>query len=143
MIEITEIESTIEKILIKNGLRKTAARVEILKLYLNNNFALSHSYIENILQNTLDRVTIYRTLSSFEEKGVIHKIVDDKGNMNYGLCHSSCETHLHQDEHVHFKCIKCEKTFCLDSHIPTISIPTNYKIENYFVFVTGTCPTCI
>ena len=91
----------IQEILDKQELRKTPARQSVLGFFLKQTFAIGHSTLEKEL-STFDRVTLYRTLASFEEKGIIHKILDDSGVVKYALC-SSCDSHHHHDEHVHFQ----------------------------------------
>ncbi|TAH16433.1 MAG: transcriptional repressor, partial [Runella slithyformis] len=35
--------------------------------------------MEELLPNLYDRVTIYRTLKTFVEKGIVHKVLDEDG----------------------------------------------------------------
>ena len=56
------------------------------------------------LMNDVDRVTLYRILNVFEEKGIIHKVFDLNGTANYAICTSNCQEHRHHDEHLHFNC---------------------------------------
>ena len=68
------------------SLRSTPNRKEILDLFLQRSYALSHADIENEFENSLDRVTVYRTLKTFLDKGLIHKVLDDGGGIKYALC---------------------------------------------------------
>jgi Fur family transcriptional regulator, ferric uptake regulator len=99
-----------KSILKEFSLRNTSCREEILQVFLNKNFALSHADIENKLSENFDRVTIYRTLKTFLDKGIIHKVLDDEGTTKYALCKEACAHHEHHHEHVHFKCIQCGLT---------------------------------
>ena len=57
----------------QSNLRKTAIRKEVLQLFLKaKGNALSSRDIESQLENP-DRITLYRTLRTFEEKGLIHR----------------------------------------------------------------------
>ncbi|MTI31483.1 Fur family transcriptional regulator, partial [Xanthovirga aplysinae] len=107
------------------SLRFTTCRVEVLKIFLEQLNALSHSDIEDKLTDSFDRVTLYRTLKTFVNKGILHKIPDDSGIARYALCKEEyCSTDQHDHEHVHFKCIKCEMTTCLEEvKIPPIFLP--------------------
>ena len=58
-------------------LRSTPVREEILHLFLQKDCALSHGDIESEIADYLDRVTVYRTLKTFSNKGLIHKVLDD------------------------------------------------------------------
>lgn len=98
--------------------------------------------LEQQLGAQFDRVTIYRTLKSFEESGLIHRVADDSDSIHYALCKEDCDEHQHADEHVHFKCASCGHTYCLDVHIPPVALPKNYRAHQYQVLVTGICEKC-
>lgn len=133
----------VKDVLETHNLRKTTARIEILELFLKKPQAVSHSNLEAILLNKFDRVTIYRTLNSFEEKGIIHKIFDSSGIAKYALCHHNCTEEAHHDEHVHFNCTECGNTFCIESaRIPEITIPEKYKAISVYLIAEGICDTC-
>lgn len=133
----------LEHILKHHDLRVTQVRIEILQYFQSNHKALSHADLENFFKNKLDRVTIYRTLTSFLEKGLLHKIPDDSGVAKYGLCHHETKEHTHNDDHVHFKCKKCEKIECLHAlEIPTFQLPKKYKMENANLLIEGICAMC-
>lgn len=53
----------------------TDSRMQILDLFYNNEGALAHADIEKKTGDAIDRVTIYRTLQTFEEKGIDRKSV--------------------------------------------------------------------
>lgn len=133
-----------EQLLKNKGLRLTDSRKTILELFMAHPYAISHSYIENTLPPAHDRVTIYRTLNSFLEKGLIHKVLDEGGGAKYALCNADvCSEHAHQHNHIHFKCEKCLQTFCLDDvQLPHISLPANYTVKEVGVLVSGICKNC-
>lgn len=99
-------------ILRQYDLRHTDTRENILNGFLQKTTALSHSDIEVYLNDGFDRVTIYRTLKTFLDKGIIHKILDDNGGVKYALCKDQCASGHHHHDHVHFKCSECNETFC-------------------------------
>lgn len=130
-------------ILTRHNLRKTEARKEILRLLFKEGVAVSHADLETALINKTDRVTIYRTLSAFEEKGVIHRVIDGSGVYKYALCHTDCDEKGHYDEHVHFNCTQCGNTYCIENAtIPEVRIPGNFKPRNFHLFAEGICDTC-
>ena len=88
-------------------MRSTPSRQEILRLFLRKDYALSHGDIEKEISNELDRVTVYRTLKTFLDKGIIHKVLDDEGSLKYALCSEACTNAEHHHDHVHFKCTIC------------------------------------
>ena len=130
--------------ILKNyDLRHTDTRENILNGFLVKPTALSHGDIEVLLEDGFDRVTIYRTLKTFLDKGIIHKILDDNGGVKYALCKDQCTTHGHHHDHVHFKCSDCGNTFCLDNFlIPEIILPEGYNRKEINVLVQGICPSC-
>ena len=112
------------EILRRNRLRLTNCRIKVLKEFMSSGHALSHADLEKELVTQFDRVTIYRTLSAFVDKGLLHKIPDDTGGVKFALCSESCTSDFHADNHIHFKCMKCGHTECLeDSIIPDFKVP--------------------
>ena len=61
-----------------------------------------------------DRITIYRTLKTFEQKGIVHSINNGTGEVKYALCDEYCTAVAHTDQHPHFQCERCEKITCID-----------------------------
>jgi len=132
-----------EEILKKYRLKNTSLRKRMITQFIESDAALSHKDIEDKLASDFDRVTIYRNLKSFEEKGIIHFVRSDQNATLYALCHENCSNHNHLDSHVHFKCQKCEKTFCLDEvEIPEIKLPDGYSINELSYLAIGKCDTC-
>ncbi len=135
---------TSSEILEHNGLRKTAIRLRVLDVFLQSKEALSHALLETELDET-DRVTLYRTLKTFEEKGIIHKAEDGTGVGRFALCHAdSCADHKHDDEHAHFHCEKCGKTVCLEQVIvPQVNLPEGFSGNSSHLIIKGTCEQCV
>ena len=123
-------------------LRSTPNRQEILHLFLKKNHALSHGDIEKEIDNSLDRVTVYRTLKTFLDKGLIHKVLDDEGSLKYALCNEACTTAEHHHDHVHFKCTKCGQTHCLSIDVPSIRLRKGYKANAVNLLIQGVCERC-
>lgn len=115
-----------------------------MRLFLKNSFALSYSDVEREIATTFDRVTVYRTLKTFLDKGVIHKVLDDEGSLKYALCSDPCSTQEHHHEHVHFKCTNCGQTNCLeDVTIPLLKLPAGYVAGEVNLLIQGTCNKCL
>ena len=131
------------RILEKYSLKNTQLRQKMLGRFLEADSALSHKDIEDRLAADFDRVTIYRNLKSFEERGIIHLVRSDQNVALYAICHENCSDQHHLDSHVHFKCQICEKTFCLDKiEIPEISLPEGYSISELSYLAIGKCEEC-
>ncbi|TDW99620.1 Fur family transcriptional regulator [Dinghuibacter silviterrae] len=126
----------------KHALSVTEGRLRILELFLRAGGALSHADVEKA-DTTFDRVTVYRTLQSFVEKGLLHTIPTSENNVRYALCNDACTTHRHQDDHVHFVCDVCRKTVCLDHvAVPALLLPAGFVSEQVQVVVHGVCDLC-
>ena len=135
--------SELNDILKSTGLRITETRQVILERFREKTTAISQSDMEGELGEDIDRVTVYRTLKTFVEKGIIHKILDDKGGVKYALCRNECHPGHHHHDHLHFKCTLCQETTCLENHlIPAISLPEGYRKEEVNILVQGICPNC-
>lgn len=129
-------------ILRNRQLSSTESRRSILSLFLQSGDALTHGDIEKEMGSQFDRVTIYRTLQTFEEKGIIHAIPTADNSIRYALC-KECEEGHHHDDHVHFICGNCNKTICLDDVVsPKINLPDGFVAHNVQVLINGTCKDC-
>ncbi|MBM3431727.1 MAG: transcriptional repressor [Bacteroidetes bacterium] len=126
-----------------HGLSVTGGRKDILVIFLSRKGALAHADIEKKLGARYDRVTIYRTLQSFVDKGLIHSIPTNDNSIRYALCKDECASGHHHDHHVHFVCKRCDNTYCLDSvATPSIKLPKGYSINQVEMVVSGQCPSC-
>lgn len=135
-------KDSISDLLKSHNLKNTIARRRILEFFTSSKAALSYPTLEELLGEELDRVTIYRTLKSFEQKGVIHQVIDDGSLVKYALCQNHCKEGHHHDSHVHFKCEICEETYCLDSTIPAFNALSGYRVKKIEVLAQGVCDTC-
>lgn len=130
-------------ILKKNGLSITEGRKRILGIFLDNEGALAHADIEKQTAAAFDRVTVYRTLQTFVEKGIIHQIPTTDNSILYALCKHNCEAGHHHDNHVHFICNHCNRTTCLDDvTVPTVKLPAGFVPAQAAMVVTGICNEC-
>lgn len=131
-----------EHLLKRHQLKRTEARLRVLSLLVNKKTATSQPDLESVIGD-VDRVTLYRILNAFEEKGIIHKVFDLNGTANYAICSSDCDEHNHNDEHLHFNCTNCKNVYCLDElDMPPIVLPAGFKLERLSFTATGLCPKC-
>lgn len=132
-----------ENILKRNHLSITDSRLKILDLFQKSKGALAHADIEKKSGTEFDRVTIYRTLQTFVEKGIIHTIPTTDNSIKYALCKEACAEGHHHDDHIHFICDKCNNTYCLDNAlIPAIKLPLGYKVREVNMVASGLCEKC-
>lgn len=136
-------EKKINDILKHNQLSVTNGRRKILELFLREGGALSHNDIEKKASEKFDRVTVYRTLQVFLEKGLIHTIPTADNSIRYALCRDNCFAGHHRDDHVHFVCHSCGNTVCLeDVTIPAIKLPRGFTSTQMEMVVSGVCKGC-
>lgn len=134
----------INYILKRNQLSVTGSRKRILELFLANNGALAHGDIEKKAGEKFDRVTVYRTLQSFLDKGIIHSIPTADNSIRYALCKDDCTEGHHHDNHIHFLCKSCGNTTCMEEvHIPDIPLPKGFRGQQVEVVVSGKCKDCM
>ena len=136
-------EKKADEILRQHQLSVTNGRRKILDLFLRHEGALSHGDIEKKVEGKFDRVTVYRTLQVFLEKGLIHTIPSSDNAIRYALCREQCREGQHRDDHVHFVCRICGNTICLEEvSVPAIRLPRGYLATQVEMVVSGTCRSC-
>lgn len=132
----------LEQILKSKDIAPTAMRLLTLEVLKKQTAAISLTDLELEMDRT-DRVTLYRTIKTFEEHGLVHKIEDGSGTAKFALCQEDCEAGEHHDLHVHFYCRNCKETSCLTQvQIPRIKLPINYKSEEMGLVAKGICAKC-
>ncbi len=131
-----------KNVLSAHNLRSTKCREAVVTVFQEKGYALGQPELEGELED-YDRVTLYRTLRTFMDKGILHPVHDESGVTKYALCSSHCSEHDHQDNHVHFKCNSCKKTRCLDEvSVPSVGLPEGYKRMAANLLISGVCPDC-
>lgn len=131
-----------EIILTQKKIRPTAVRLLVLKYLGRQSVATSLTDIENNFDRS-ERTTLYRTLKTFEENGIVHKIDDGSGIAKFALCEMECNCELETDLHLHFHCNTCGETQCLtEQKIPHIILPKGYKAMDANLVVKGVCSKC-
>lgn len=130
------------EILKRNQLKHTKQRIRVLEDIWANTTAISQPELEKKLGKEIDRVTLYRILNTYVNKGILHRISDLNGTANYAICSSACSADQHRDEHVHFNCTNCNKVFCLTTKVPAISITEGFKAETISLIAYGICKEC-
>ncbi|MBU3928736.1 MAG: transcriptional repressor [Bacteroidetes bacterium] len=124
------------------SIKPTAMRQLVLHVLAEQKSAVSMQELEQKFEKA-DKVTLYRTLKTFEEKKLIHSIDDGTGSIKYALCRESCQCRP-EELHVHFYCTECKQTYCLnDIPIPSVNLPVHFTLENINMVVKGICANCI
>lgn len=128
-------------LLSKRNIQPTAIRILVLRAMLRANRSVSMLDLENIL-DTVDKSTIFRTLTLFLSHHLIHSIDDGTGSFKYAVCSADCACEVN-DLHTHFHCEKCNRTFCF-TNIPTpvVNLPQGFSLSSINYVLKGICPDC-
>jgi Fur family ferric uptake transcriptional regulator len=122
-------------------LKATEIRLQFLELLSNSGKAISTSEVQSYFKAT-DRVTLYRTIHTMLDKGIIHVAMSEGKETYYALCDQHCSSESHDHNHFHFKCSVCEEIHCIElSADLQIKIP-GYQIDHWEVQGRGICQKC-
>lgn len=137
------------------GLRVTAVRVAVLKLLKESQSALEANEVWARLQSdggeasAADRVTVYRTLNSFVEVGMAHRIDPGDRVFRFALTdHSRCNGKQHDHDHPHMLCNECAGLYCMqDAEVvvrarPGAKLSRSPEIRQEDVTLRGVCDEC-
>lgn len=135
-----------EELLQQYGIRATAIRLLILKNIVDYAAPFSLENLYNHLA-TIDRSTVFRTLTLFEEHNLLHGFEDGSGKKKYCLnCAFHAEGavyHSRQGAHIHATCRVCGRSFCVEtSALPRIPAPEGFEVEDVDFIITGICSSC-
>ena len=158
---------SIKKILKKNHLRITKARLSVLDILIHaqQEFLSSEEifhHIQNRADLECDQVSVYRTLTLLERLEIVLKssfqgeAARFRLNVNYlthtisNHCNSDQESsghHTHASVHEHFfKCLGCYKIEpfkgCVVVHQEQEFLRKGYKDLRHHLEIVGLCPTC-
>ncbi|MCY0975797.1 transcriptional repressor [Chryseobacterium wangxinyae] len=131
----------IENKLIDKNTKPTSMRILVYDFLSSQIAASSLSDIENFFENA-DRTTIYRTLKTFEEKGIVHSI-QENSTTKYKLCLDDCDEKTHKDWHLHFYCKICKQTTCKEDIVIPENVQGNFRIDEIRFFAKGICENCL
>jgi len=123
------------------GIRPTANRILVMKTLMGEQNPQSLSNLERKMVS-MDKSSIFRTLTLFLSHHLIHSIDDGTGSFKYAVCSDSCSCDV-SDLHTHFHCEKCNKTFCF-TNIPTpvVKLPQGFTLNSINYVLKGICPDC-
>lgn len=123
------------------GIRPTANRILVMKTLMGEQNPQSLSNLERNMVS-MDKSSIFRTLTLFLEHDVVHAFEDGRGVLCYELCEEkgACD---HHDGHIHFYCESCQRSFCMeDIHIPSFELPEGFYPHSISFVIKGECPDC-
>ena len=131
----------LEELLEHHGIKPTANRLLIARALQEARRPLSLMELEAQLE-TIDKSNVFRALTAFRDAHLVHVLEDAGDGVRYELCHSHGEEH-DEDIHVHFYCIRCRRTYCLeDTPVPPVEVPEGYQAQGVSYLIKGICPQC-
>ncbi len=121
------------------NIRLSHQRLKVLEYMTNHRTHPTVDQIFNDLQKevpTLSKTTVYNTLSTLIEAGLVKLITIEDNETRYDI---------DTKNHGHFKCESCGKIFDFDININSLETEglNDFKINNRDVYFKGTCPKCI
>ena len=127
----------------KAGLSRTTQRMAVLKVMIQADGPLSVGEVlkRTDLEQRINKVTVYRILSSFKENSIIRELPTDHGMSLYEM---AC---LHNPVHPHFYCKTCRTMSCLpplrlSQALDWFAGPSTFRIDDVHVHVNGVCRQC-
>lgn len=128
-------------VLESRGVKPTSTRLLVYNALAEARHPKSLRELDDDL-DTVDRSTIFRTLTTLLEHHLIHVIEGGAGTALFELCegHDHCSL---DDQHAHFYCTRCQRTFCFHSfHVPQPDLPDGFTATSVNYLVKGLCPDC-
>ncbi|MEM1257751.1 MAG: Fur family transcriptional regulator [Bacteroidota bacterium] len=130
---------SLDQVFRENNLKRTKLRIALLGCLINAKHAQSYIDLKERLGIEVDKSTLYRNLSAFEEAGIIHRINDHSGVSKYAFG----KVDNHEGNHAHFVCEQCETVFCVEENLNfEIKVPKGFKTRSVQTIITGICSAC-
>ncbi|NQT65846.1 MAG: transcriptional repressor [FCB group bacterium] len=130
---------SIIEVLKEHDIAPSMQRIKILE-YLQN--YKTHPTADMIYQALADempilsKTTVYNTLKTFTEKGVLVALSLFENEVRY---------EYNTDPHIHFKCTKCDKIYDLDKSYDHYNdgLIDGHKVIEHHVNLKGVCKNCL
>jgi Fur family ferric uptake transcriptional regulator/Fur family zinc uptake transcriptional regulator len=121
------------------GLRRTPTRIAVFDRIVSLARPVSHAELDAGLDD-VDDITLYRTLATLVEVGLVHRVHGIDGVWRY--CpqprHDGCP-----GNHAHFLCTECASMTCLiDQPMPHVKVPRGARVHGRHFVVHGSCARC-
>jgi Fur family ferric uptake transcriptional regulator/Fur family zinc uptake transcriptional regulator len=102
---------------------------------------LSHAEIHAKIPD-MDRVTLYRTLSTFVDADIAHQVQGLDGMWRF--CAHSRGAGGCPGNHPHFLCTVCGRMTCLlDQSMPRVEVPDECNVHGKQFVAYGICEECL
>jgi len=137
---MSQMNQEIATILKDNGLSITKQRLVVFEL-LEGREPVTMYELYDLARGKLDRASLYRTISVFEELGIVRRI-------NIGWKYKVELSDKFAEHHHHLACLKCHKVIPiseqeLERFISGLAMSYNFKPVEHQVEVQGYCQDCV
>jgi Fur family ferric uptake transcriptional regulator len=128
------------------GLRRTPVRSAVLNLLSKAPNPLGVPDMLGKLPPDTDAVTVYRTLNTFVNQKIVHRVQADDRTWRYAMGNHLARESVHR--HPHFVCDHCHTVECLDAAEIPLKLPEKmgvargYRVSYPEVVLHGKCPKC-
>jgi len=130
-------------ILLKNSnTKKTGPRQMVLDKILASVSPVNANQLHEGLGREIDLATVYRSLKTFQEKGLVRTIRIADDSVYY---EKSCE---HNPLHAHFYCeeckgVQCLKPFGFEESSSFMQMAEGKKVASVELIIKGRCERCV
>lgn len=129
-------------VLRKSGCRVTSARIAVLEMFQRNPKPLSVQEVIAMLPRDADQATVYRTIRSLRDKGILRQIDLRHNHAHYELANLA--------EHHHLVCVRCGRIEDVHGCTLETAYPELLRHSKHFAEITqhalefyGVCKSCI
>lgn len=132
------IKSEARSLLREHGQRVTGPRIKLLTLMKTEFRAYTIESLQFQLGDGVDKVTLYRTLNTFVNNRMVHRMIDNSGTVHFVL-HPQCYGVSHRNPYLF--CQSCTQLFSM----PEIPIDYSQKLRSSgvdFILMQGICQKC-
>ncbi len=133
------------QLLADSGIARTAGRLQVLRIIGGSDRPLSAGDIHQRMDasHPVNRVTVYRILDLFVDKGIVERISGGGRSFFYGLAPNE-----HHRPHPHFYCTFCGNMECLTPEslvvrADQLSGSVAGAVEKIAIRVDGVCRRCL
>lgn len=130
----------LQKVLKDNGYSMTVARLFVCELLWGREPQSMHELTQR-LSGKVDRASLYRTISLFEQLGLVHRVYI---GWKYKVELSDIFTHHHH----HLSCLRCGKVVALAEDAPaeqlirTLATRHGFTVQHHQLEIQGYCADC-
>ena len=127
------------------ALKRTPVRLGVLRVLAGSATPMDVVDLLKHLPQFTEPVTVYRTLTTFVSKKLIHRVRGADRSWRYAI---GDQTVSDAHQHAHFVCDECGTMECVeDAKVPAklldkVQAAPGYRVTYPEVLLHGTCPKC-